>query len=141
MQSGVLSNLKTWLQSRRMAYSAKARAYGLPAPKGALLVGVPGCGKSLTAKAIAAAWGVPLLRVDLGALKSKFVGEFEGNLRKAFKVIEAIGPHYSPYCRSWTAFLDLDPAAEVAVPAPEGRKSSRHQRRESLLNWNSHHAL
>ena len=118
---GGLDNLKTWLQSRRMAYSAKARAYGLPAPKGALLVGVPGCGKSLTAKAIAAAWGVPLLRVDLGALKSKFVGEFAGNLRKAFKVIEAIGPHYSPYCRSWTAFLDLDPAAEVAVPAPEGR--------------------
>jgi SpoVK/Ycf46/Vps4 family AAA+-type ATPase len=50
-----------------------------------------GCGKSLTAKAIATAWGVPLLRVDLGALKSKFVGESEGNLRKAFRVIEAIG--------------------------------------------------
>jgi AAA+ superfamily predicted ATPase len=88
---GGLDNLKTWLQSRRLAYSPKARAYGLPAPKGALLVGVPGCGKSLTAKAIATAWGVPLLRVDLGALKSKFVGESEGNLRKAFRVIEAIG--------------------------------------------------
>jgi SpoVK/Ycf46/Vps4 family AAA+-type ATPase len=56
-----------------------------------MLVGVPGCGKSLTAKAIATAWGVPLLRVDLGALKSKYVGESEGNLRKAFRVIEAIG--------------------------------------------------
>jgi ATPase family associated with various cellular activities (AAA)/AAA+ lid domain len=88
---GGLDNLKVWLQSRRLAYSPKARAYGLPPPKGALLVGVPGCGKSLTAKAIATAWGVPLLRVDLGALKSKFVGESESNLRRAFRVIEAIG--------------------------------------------------
>jgi ATPase family protein associated with various cellular activities (AAA)/AAA+ lid domain-containing protein len=88
---GGLDNLKAWLISRRLAYGQKARAYGLPAPKGALLVGVSGCGKSLTAKAIATAWGVPLLRVDLGALKSKFVGESEGNLRKAFRVIEAIG--------------------------------------------------
>lgn len=88
---GGLDNLKAWLLSRSAAYSVKAREYGLPAPKGALLVGVPGCGKSLTAKAIATAWGVPLLRVDLGALRSKFVGESEANLRKAFRVIEAIG--------------------------------------------------
>jgi len=88
---GGLENLKAWLVSRGGAYTPAARAYGLPAPKGALLVGVPGCGKSLTAKAIATAWGVPLLRLDLGALKSKFVGESEGNLRRAFKVIEAIG--------------------------------------------------
>src|SRR5262249_19066381 len=71
-------NLKAWLVSRAAAYSPKAREYGLPAPKGALLGGIPGCGKSLTAKAIATAWGVPLLKVDLGAIKSKFVGESEG---------------------------------------------------------------
>lgn len=88
---GGLENLKAWLRSRSSAYSPAARAYGLPSPKGALLVGVSGCGKSLTSKAIATAWGVPLLRIDLGALKSKFVGESEGNLRKAFRVIEAIG--------------------------------------------------
>lgn len=88
---GGLDVLKGWLRARRMAYTAKARVYGLPTPKGALLVGVPGCGKSLTAKAVATAWGVPLLRVDLGTLKSKFVGESEGNLRRAFQVIEAIG--------------------------------------------------
>lgn len=88
---GGLENLKSWLNARRSAYSPKAREYGLPAPKGCLLVGVPGCGKSLTAKAIATAWGVPLLRLDLGALKSKFVGDSEGNLRKAFRVIETIG--------------------------------------------------
>ena len=88
---GGLDVLKGWLTARAAAYSPKARAYGLPAPKGCLLVGVPGCGKSLTAKAIGTAWSVPLLRLDLGALKSKFVGESEGNLRKAIKVIEAIG--------------------------------------------------
>jgi MoxR-like ATPase len=88
---GGLENLKTWLVSRAAAYSPQAREYGLPSPKGALLVGVPGCGKSLTAKAIATAWGVPLLRLDLGALKSKYVGESEGNLRKALGVIAAIG--------------------------------------------------
>jgi ATPase family associated with various cellular activities (AAA) len=88
---GGLANLKTWLVSRKAAYSPRARAYGLPAPKGALLVGIPGTGKSLTAKAVATAWGVPLLKVDLGALKSKFVGDSEANLRKVFKLIEAIG--------------------------------------------------
>ena len=88
---GGLDNLKRWLTSRKAAYSPAARAYGLPAPKGALLVGVPGCGKSLLAKAMATAWSVPLLRVDLGALKSKFVGDSEANLRKVFKLIEAIG--------------------------------------------------
>ena len=88
---GGLDNLKTWLVSRASAYSPAAREYGLPAPKGALLVGVPGCGKSLTAKAVATAWGVPLLRMDLGALKSKYVGESEQNLRKAFSVIESVG--------------------------------------------------
>ena len=88
---GGLDNLKAWLVTRKSAYSAKARAYGLPAPRGALLVGIPGCGKSLTAKAIATAWGVPLLRLDLNSLKSKFVGELEGNLRRALGVIEAIG--------------------------------------------------
>lgn len=88
---GGLDNLKAWLAARRSAYSPAAREYGLPAPKGAMLVGIPGCGKSLTAKAIATAWGVPLLRLDLGALKSKFVGDSEQNLRKALNVIGAIG--------------------------------------------------
>lgn len=88
---GGLENLKVWLTARKAAFSPQARAYGLPAPKGAFLVGVPGCGKSLTAKAIATAWGWPLLKLDLGALKSKFVGDSEANIRKAFRVIEAIG--------------------------------------------------
>jgi hypothetical protein len=89
---GGLDLLKGWLKTRRAAFSAKARAYGLPAPKGAMLVGVPGCGKSLTAKAIAAAWQMPLLRLDMGALRSKYVGESEGNIRKALQVAEAVSP-------------------------------------------------
>lgn len=88
---GGLENLKTWLVARSSAYTAQAREYGLPMPRGTLLAGITGCGKSLTAKAISTAWGVPLLKLDMGALKSKFVGGSEGNLRKAFAVIKAVG--------------------------------------------------
>jgi SpoVK/Ycf46/Vps4 family AAA+-type ATPase len=91
-QVGGLANLKSWLKGRASAYTQAARDFGLPTPKGVLLIGVPGCGKTLFAKACATARNVPLLRWDIGALKSKFVGESETNLRKAFKVIEAIGP-------------------------------------------------
>jgi hypothetical protein len=88
---GGLDVLKSWLVSRRAAFSVAAREYGLPAPRGALLVGVPGSGKSLTAKAVASAWGVPLLRLDLNGLKGGLVGESEANLRRSLRVIEAIG--------------------------------------------------
>jgi SpoVK/Ycf46/Vps4 family AAA+-type ATPase len=93
---GGLENLKSWLRERRSAFTADAREYGLPAPRGILLVGQPGCGKSLTAKAVAAAWGMPLLRIDLGALKSKFVGDSESNIRKSFRVLETVAP-----CVGW----------------------------------------
>ncbi|SHG88190.1 AAA family ATPase [Bradyrhizobium erythrophlei] len=89
---GGLENLKEWLMERNLAYSPKARDYGLPPPKGCFLVGIPGCGKTLTSKAIATAYGgIPLLKWDLGALKGKFVGESEANMRKAQSTIEAIG--------------------------------------------------
>lgn len=88
---GGLDPLKAWLTLRQSAFSEAARAFGLAAPKGIMLVGVPGCGKSLIAKAIAAAWGVPLLRCDLGGAKSPFVGASEANIRKLFAVAEAIG--------------------------------------------------
>ncbi|UGY15216.1 AAA family ATPase [Bradyrhizobium septentrionale] len=88
---GGLGNLKDWLMQRKLAYSPAARAYGLPAPKGCFLVGIPGCGKSLISKATATAFDAPLLKLDLGALKGKFVGESEANMRKALRTIEAIG--------------------------------------------------
>lgn len=90
---GGLDALKAWLMERRLALTPQARAYGLPAPKGVLLVGVPGCGKSLTAKAVPQAWGgLPLIRIDMGALRSKYVGESEANIRRAFKLAEAVSP-------------------------------------------------
>jgi hypothetical protein len=88
---GGLENLTSWAASLATAFSPEARAYGLPSPKGAVLVGIPGCGKSYMFKALAGEWQVPLIKLDLGALKSKYVGESEGNLRKALGVIEAVG--------------------------------------------------
>src|SRR5262245_5127321 len=88
---GGLENLKAWLKSRAAAYSPEARAYGIPAPRGTFIFGVSGCGKSLLCKAIATAWGIPLIRFDVGALKSKYVGESEQNIRRAFQIIEALG--------------------------------------------------
>lgn len=88
---GGLDQLKGWLTQLETAWSPAARAYGLPAPKGTFIAGITGCGKSLTAKATATAFKCPLLKLDLGALKGKFVGDSEQNLRKAFGVIEAIG--------------------------------------------------
>jgi len=88
---GGLESIKEWLTRRREAFSQRARDFGLPLPKGLLAVGVPGCGKSLLCKAVAAAWGVPLLRADFGGAKSKWVGESEENIRKVFAVAEAVG--------------------------------------------------
>lgn len=88
---GGLDNIKVWLRARKSAYSKEAREYGLQPPKGILVVGVSGCGKTLLAQATATAYAVPLLKFDLGALKGKFVGESEANIRKAFRTIEAVG--------------------------------------------------
>jgi AAA+ superfamily predicted ATPase len=124
---GGLENLKEWLETRKKAYSKEARAYGLPAPKGVLTIGVPGCGKSLTAKATATNYGVPLLKIDLGALKSKFVGESEANLRKAFRVIEAIGR-----CVVWFDELEKSLAGGTQGAADGGVSADALG---ALLNW------
>lgn len=87
-----LDVVKSWCTSRRAGFSERARAFGLRAPQGMFLVGVSGCGKSLTPKCIAAAWQVPLLRLDMGALKSKYVGDSEANIRKALQLAETVSP-------------------------------------------------
>ena len=89
---GGLENLKRWLKKRENSWLDSAQAYGLPAPKGVLITGVPGCGKSLIAKAISAAWQLPLLRLDIGKIFSGLVGSSEENMRKAIKTAEAIAP-------------------------------------------------
>jgi SpoVK/Ycf46/Vps4 family AAA+-type ATPase len=89
---GGLENLKVWLGRRAGAFGERARAFGLPAPKGLLLLGVQGCGKSLTAKSIAATWGLPLLRLDMGRIFSGLVGSSEENMRRATRVAESVAP-------------------------------------------------
>ncbi len=89
---GGLNVLKEWLRKRRAAFSEQARAFGLPTPKGVLLLGVQGCGKSLTAKAIANLWGLPMLRLDVGRVFGSLVGASEANIRLAIRTAEAVAP-------------------------------------------------
>jgi AAA+ superfamily predicted ATPase len=89
---GGLEVLKGWLRLRESAFGEAARKYGLPEPKGIALIGIPGTGKSLTAKMIASLWGLPLLRLDVGALYGRYVGESEENTRRALRLAETIAP-------------------------------------------------
>ncbi|WP_255571751.1 AAA family ATPase [Anoxybacillus sp. ST70] len=89
---GGLENLKRWLKKRNKSWLESAQRYGLPSPKGVLITGVPGCGKSLISKAISAMWQLPLLRLDIGKIFSGVVGSSEENMRKAIKTAEAIAP-------------------------------------------------
>lgn len=89
---GGLENLKRWLTKRNKLWLDSARKYRLLPPKGVLITGVPGCGKSLTAKAVSAMWQLPLLRLDLGKIFSGIVGSSEANMRQAIKTAEAIAP-------------------------------------------------
>lgn len=89
---GGLGNLKRWLQRRNGSWLHRARDFGIPSPKGVLITGVPGSGKSLTAKATAASWGLPLLRLDVGRIFSGLVGSSEQNLRTAITTAEAVAP-------------------------------------------------
>lgn len=89
---GGLENLKRWLKKRNNAWLDSAQRYGLPAPKGVLITGVPGCGKSLLAKAVSEMWQLPLLRLDVGRIFSGLVGSSEENMRTAIRTAEAIAP-------------------------------------------------
>jgi len=89
---GGLGGLKRWLDRRRIAFTGDAAKLGVDPPKGVLLLGVQGAGKSLAAKAIAGSWNVPLMRLDFAVLYNKFHGESERNLREALKQAEAMAP-------------------------------------------------
>jgi SpoVK/Ycf46/Vps4 family AAA+-type ATPase len=124
---GGLDVLKSWLKVRQSALSQRARDFGLPSPKGCFLVGVPGCGKSLTAKAVASAWGVPLLRLDMGALRSKWIGESEGNIRRALAVAETVSP-----CVLW---LDEIEKALAGSSGPAGDGGVAADALGTILSW------
>lgn len=91
---GGLENLKAWLERKKIVFKniPKAKKFGVDMPKGMLIAGVPGCGKSLTAKVTAQMFEVPLLRLDMGKILGKYVGESEANMRKAIVLAEAISP-------------------------------------------------
>ncbi len=89
---GGLRRLKAWLKGREGALTEAGQRFGLPAPRGVLLLGVQGAGKSLSAKAIATAWQRPLLRMDVGALYDRYVGESERRLRDTLRQAEAMAP-------------------------------------------------
>ncbi|MCX7034117.1 MAG: AAA family ATPase [Arenimonas sp.] len=101
-----LTRLKAWVNQRRAAYTNEALPVGLDPPKGILLLGVQGCGKSLAAKAVAGGFGVPLVRLDFGTLYNKFHGETEKNLRDALASAEQISP-----CVLWIDELEKGLAA------------------------------
>jgi SpoVK/Ycf46/Vps4 family AAA+-type ATPase len=98
---GGMPLLKEWLDKRSLAFSERARQFGLPEPKGLLLLGVQGAGKSLIAKAIASQWRLPLLRLDLGSLFSGLVGSSEQNMRTSLRLAESVSP-----CLLWIDELE-----------------------------------
>ena len=112
---GGLGNLKTWLTKRSGSWLDEAQLYGLPAPKGVLVTGVPGCGKSLTAKAMASAWSLPLVRMDVGRIFGGLVGESEQNMRTALRTAEAVAP-----CVLWIDEIEKGFAAGASGTGDSG---------------------
>jgi SpoVK/Ycf46/Vps4 family AAA+-type ATPase len=125
---GGLGLLKDWLTRRAGAFSESAKSYGLPAPKGLLIVGIPGTGKSLTAKATAGAFGLPLLRLDMGRVFGGIVGQSEANLRSVIQTAEAIAP-----CVLWIDEIEKGFSGSKSSGSTDGGTSSRVF--GSFLSW------
>jgi SpoVK/Ycf46/Vps4 family AAA+-type ATPase len=126
---GGLEELKHWLFQRSDAFTEKAREYGLPQPKGMLILGVPGCGKSLIAKTTSRLWGLPLLRLDIGRVyDGSTVGRSEANLRNALKTAESISPAI--------LFIDeLDKAFAGGVGSADSDGGTSSRIFGSFLTW------
>ena len=122
---GGLNVLKVWLNQRHRAFSKEAREYGLPIPKGVLLVGAQGTGKSLTAKSISKSWSMPLLRLDVGRLFSSLVGSSEARTRETISRAEAMSP-----CILWIDEIDKGFGGDARS---DGGTSQRVL--ASLLTW------
>ncbi|MEI6236481.1 MAG: AAA family ATPase [Planctomycetota bacterium] len=122
---GGLSQLKQWIAKRGPLFSEAAQKAGIQAPKGMLLVGVPGTGKTLCARAVAAAWNLPLVRLDAGRLFGSLVGETEGNLRAALRTAEAVSP----------CVLLVDEIEKAFAPGAGGDGGTSARVFGSLLGW------
>lgn len=125
---GGMDNLKLWLSKRRKAFEVKAREWGLPEPKGLLLLGVPGCGKSLTAKVIASSWDLPLLRLDVGRVFEGIVGSSEDNIRQALTTTEAVAP-----CVLWIDEIEKGLSGTASSGSTDGGTTSRIF--STILTW------
>jgi len=121
---GGLENLKSWLRKRSDSFSEKALNYGLPIPRGLLLVGIQGTGKSLTAKAVAHDWNLPLLRLDVGRLFGGIVGESELRVRQMIQISEALAP-----CILWIDEIDK------AFKESKGDSGTTNRVFSTFLTW------
>lgn len=125
---GGMGVLKDWLFKRQKAYEKNARDFGLQEPKGLLLLGVPGCGKSLTAKTIASFWKMPLLRLDIGKVFQGLVGSSEDNIRKAIATAEAVAP-----CVLWIDEIEKGLSGVQSSGVTDGGVTSRIF--STILTW------
>ena len=125
---GGMEILKDWLFKRQKAYEKRARDFGLQEPKGLLLLGVPGCGKSLTAKSIASFWNMPLLRLDIGKVYQGLVGSSEDNIRKAIATAEAVAP-----CVLWIDEIEKGLNGVQSSGSTDGGVTSRIF--STILTW------
>lgn len=123
-----LDNLKQWLTKRRIAFTDRAARFGLSPPRGVMLLGVQGCGKSLCAKAVASLWNVPLLRFDVGQMFSSLVGSSEENVRRAIQTAESVAPVIL-----WVDEIDKALAGSAASAGSDGGTSTRVF--GTLLTW------
>jgi SpoVK/Ycf46/Vps4 family AAA+-type ATPase len=127
-QVGGLENLKQWVRSRRDAFTEVARRYGIPNPKGVLLVGIQGTGKSLSAKTIAREWRLPLLRLDVGRLFGGLVGESESRIRQMIQLVEAVSP-----CILWID--EIDKAFGNIAQGVDGDSGTSRRVFGTLITW------
>lgn len=125
---GGLENLKQWVRIRQDAFTEEARRYGIPNPKGVLLVGIQGTGKSLSAKTIAHEWRLPLLRLDTGRLFGGIVGESESRVRQMIQLAEAIAP-----CVLWID--EIDKAFGNINGGMDGDSGTSRRVFGSLITW------
>lgn len=125
---GGMEHMKKWLEQRRLAYDFKAQLWNLPEPKGVLLTGIPGCGKSLTAKCISSLWNMPLLRFDIGKVFEGTVGSSEDNIRRAIMTAEAVAP-----CVLWIDEIEKGLSGIQSSGATDGGTSARIF--STILTW------